>query len=202
MRSGDGWALTDSSMEVPTAVRDLLLERLDGLDDVARRVVDLVALTGSGLSYEVLATTGEFGPEVLAQALEHLARTGLVVEEAEGDDLAFRLTHPLYYEVAAGALPAICRRRGHAILATALEQVRPDDVEGLARHYLEGQALDRTRPSRCWPAPAKAPPAAGPMRKRSVSSTLWWCWHARRTGPNSCRRCSKNWPRRGMAPGS
>jgi class 3 adenylate cyclase/DNA-binding CsgD family transcriptional regulator len=145
-RVGDGWALVDDFVEVPTAVRDLLLERLDGLDDVARRVVDLVALTGSELSYEVLTATDEFGPEILAAALERLAATGLLVEEVEPGDLAYRLSHPLYYEVAAGAQPVISQRRGHTILAAALERARPDDIEGLARHYLgAGSALDPPR---------------------------------------------------------
>lgn len=146
IRVADAWTLTDTSIEVPVAVRDLILERLDGLDQTARRVVELVALTGAALSHDVLAGTGELKPETLADAVEHLTAVRVLAEEVDAADLAYRLTHPLYQEVAAGALSEIGRRRGHAALATALERVAPTDLEGLGRHYLAaGPALDRSR---------------------------------------------------------
>lgn len=145
-RVADAWTLTDSSIEVPAAVRDLILERLDGLDPTARRVVELVALTGAALSHDVLVGTGELEPVVLADAVEHLTAVGVLAEEIDAAELAYRLTHPLYQEVAAGALSEIGRRRGHAALATALERVAPTDLEGLGRHYLAaGPALDRSQ---------------------------------------------------------
>jgi class 3 adenylate cyclase/DNA-binding CsgD family transcriptional regulator len=145
-RVADAWTLTDTSIEVPAAVRDLILERLDGLDSDARRVVELVALTGAALPHDVLAETGELGPDTLTDAVEHLTAVGVLAEEIDAADLAYRLTHPLYQEVAAGALSEIGRRRGHAALASALERVAPSDLEGLGRHYLAaGPALDRSR---------------------------------------------------------
>ena len=145
-RAADSWTLTDTAIEVPTAVRDVILERLDGLEPAARRVVEFVSLTGGALSYEVLAETGEWAPDALAGAVERLTAIGVLAEEIDADDLAYRLTHPLYHEVAAGALPEIGRRRGHATLATALERRSPSDLEGLGRHYLAaGPALDRAR---------------------------------------------------------
>jgi class 3 adenylate cyclase/DNA-binding CsgD family transcriptional regulator len=146
VRLTDSWTLTETSIEVPAAVRDLILERLEGLDAPARRVVELLALTGAALSHEVLAATGEVEPEALAGAVEHLTAVGVLAEEIDAADLAYRLTHPLYQEVAAGALSEIGRRRGHAALATALERTMPADLEGLGRHYLAaGPALDRGR---------------------------------------------------------
>lgn len=145
-RAGDAWTLTGGDIEVPTAVRDVILERLDGLEPTARRVVDLVSLTGGALSYEVLADTGELDTEILAGAVEKLTSSGVLAEEMEADDLALRLAHPLYYEVGEGAMAVLARRRGHAVLARALERQRPDDLEGLGRHYLAaGPALDRVR---------------------------------------------------------
>jgi class 3 adenylate cyclase/DNA-binding NarL/FixJ family response regulator len=145
-RVAGAWTLTETAIEVPAAVRDLILERLDGLDPTARRVVELVALTGGALSHDVLAGTGELEPVALTDAVEHLTAVGVLAEEVDATDLAYRLTHPLYQEVAAGALSETGRRRGHAALATALEQVAPADLESLGRHYLAaGPALDRRR---------------------------------------------------------
>lgn len=36
-RSGEGWALTDGEVKVPPAVRDVILERLDGLEPAPSR---------------------------------------------------------------------------------------------------------------------------------------------------------------------
>ncbi len=145
-RVGETWRLTDAAIEVPTAVRDVILERLDGLDPDARRVVELAAVAGGALPYDVLASSGELAPDSLATAVEHLASVGVLAEDLDGGDLAYRLSHPLYVEVATGALSEIGRRRAHATLATALERIRPSDIEGLGRHYLgAGPALDPAR---------------------------------------------------------
>jgi class 3 adenylate cyclase/DNA-binding NarL/FixJ family response regulator len=145
-RTGEAWSLSDTGIDVPPAVRDLILERLDRLDPGDRRVVELVSLTGGALSYDVLLETGEVEPELLIDATEHLTAMGMLAEEIDSDALAYRLTHPLYGEVAAGALTELARRRTHAALARAVERVRPADLEGLGRHYLAaGPALDRTR---------------------------------------------------------
>jgi class 3 adenylate cyclase/DNA-binding NarL/FixJ family response regulator len=145
-RSSSGWELSGEEIAVPTAIRDLVLERLDVLQPAARGVVDLVSLSGGAASHDVLSEAAELPPELLSGVVDQLMTAGLLAEELESDQLTYRLTHPLFYEVAADALPTMKRRRGHATLAMAVERVRPTDLEGLGRHYLAaGPVLDPTR---------------------------------------------------------
>ena len=69
-----------------------------------------------------------------------------MVEDLTGADVTYTLTHPLIQEVAYDELPEMARRQTHAAFAAALERVRPDDLDRLARHYQSaGSQVDAHR---------------------------------------------------------
>jgi len=84
-RSGTSWELSGDEIAIPVAIRDLVLERLDALRSAARRVVDLVSLSGGDLPYQVLSEAAELAPEVLSGAVEQLMAAGLLAEELESE---------------------------------------------------------------------------------------------------------------------
>ncbi|MEV5611167.1 BTAD domain-containing putative transcriptional regulator [Streptomyces sp. NPDC052225] len=122
---------------VPDGVRDVVRARLDGLVRDHRTVLHQAAvLTGPGsdalaVDAEVLAElTGLDGPS-LTDALE--AGLGLgFLEERPGLRFAHALVRDTLYEDVSGPR----RAQWHAAAGAALERVRPDAVEALARHFL------------------------------------------------------------------
>ncbi len=135
-RSGGAWVLGSGSLTtVPPVVRDLVLARLERLDPADRALLELVAVAGDAASPAVLGRVGGTAEEGLDAALRRLRETGLVIEERTGTDLVYRAAHPLVAEVAYGELQEIRRRRLHAGVAAALEELRPGDPQRLAHHY-------------------------------------------------------------------
>jgi DNA-binding CsgD family transcriptional regulator/tetratricopeptide (TPR) repeat protein len=116
------------------------------VDATARRVLDLMAVSGGSVPHIVLREAGKWPDEVLLEAMQRLSVTGLVAEDVDGAEVIYLMTHPLIQEVASAALPEMARRRAHAAIALALERVRPDDLDRLARHYrAAGRLLDANR---------------------------------------------------------
>jgi DNA-binding CsgD family transcriptional regulator len=145
---GEGWTLgTDlAPILLPQDIRDLILERLRRLDATERRVLDLIAVNSGVVPHDVLHTVGEWSDDVLLEAVQRLHMTGLVAEDLGGAEVTYTLMHPLIQEIAYADLPEMARRRAHAAFASALERVRPDDLDRLARHYhAAGSQVDAHR---------------------------------------------------------
>lgn len=129
---------------LPTIVRDVVLGRLHGLSESARRLVEVVAVAGEVGSQELLR--GVWDGDDFAATLRGLVLDGLVTEHVLGRSVAYRIAHPLYAEVAYSELTAHERRQVHARLAEAIDRARPDDVMALAPHYLgAGDLMDTAR---------------------------------------------------------
>jgi len=144
---GESWTLGSNLVPaLPPDIRDLILGRLQHLDATERRVLDLIAVSGGTVPHVVLREVGEWSDEALLQAVQRLCTTGLVVENVDGAEVTYILTHPLIQEVAYAELPEMARRRAHTAIAFALERVRPDDLDRLARHYhAAGSLADANR---------------------------------------------------------
>ncbi len=144
---GESWIFgTDRVPVLPPNIRDLILERLQHLDATERRVLDLIAVSGGAVPDAVLHEALGWGDEVLLKAVRRLHTTGLVVEDLNGTEVAYTLTHPLIQEVVYAELPEMARRHAHAAFATVLERVRPDDLDRLAHHYrAAGSQVDPNR---------------------------------------------------------
>lgn len=142
-----GWTLgTDLALLLPSNVRDLILDRLTRLDLTERRVLDLIAVSGEAVRHDALHAASGLDDEVLLGVVQRLRTNGLVIEDLSGAYVTYALTHPLIQEVAYAELPEMVRRRAHAAFAAALERVRPDDLDRLARHYhAAGPQIDPQR---------------------------------------------------------
>jgi DNA-binding CsgD family transcriptional regulator len=146
-KSGESWILsTDLTPVLPPNIRDLILERLRHLNATERRVLDLIAISGGAVSHAVLHEVLGWNDEVLLKTVQRLSMTGLVVEDVGRVDVIYTLTHPLIQKVAYDELPEMARRQTHAAFAAALERLRPDDLDHLARHYQSaGSQVDALR---------------------------------------------------------
>jgi len=146
-KPGEGWTLgTDLAPILPPDIRDLIMGRLRRLDVTERRVLDLIAVSGGTVPHTVLHEALEWDDEVLLEVVHRLRMAGLVAEDLTGAEVTYTLTHPLIQEVAYADLPEMARRRTHAAFASALERVRPGDLDRLAHHYhAAGSQVDANR---------------------------------------------------------
>jgi DNA-binding CsgD family transcriptional regulator len=102
---------------LPVALADLLLVRLDRLDDDARQVVRAAAVSGRRVSHEVLALVVDLEPSALDAAIRSAVERNVLVP-TPGDVYAFR--HALLAEAVYDDLLPGERIRLHAAYATAL----------------------------------------------------------------------------------
>jgi DNA-binding CsgD family transcriptional regulator/tetratricopeptide (TPR) repeat protein len=130
-----GWSLhTEAATAVPRLVRDLVAERLDGLTEEVRRLLELVSVHGEALDHDILVAASGLDDAGVVAAVRRLRLAGLLVEGRTGGT-DYTGAHPLIVEVADAELTEVERRRRHAALASAFEKLRPADVSRLARHY-------------------------------------------------------------------
>ncbi|QUQ63166.1 ATP-binding protein [Kutzneria sp. CA-103260] len=150
-----GGALRDAA-GLPVIVRDVVLDRLQRLDDRARRLLELIAVAGAGGSPRLLrAVWAEDGFDAV---LRKLFDQGLIEELVDGpaqsfSALTYRVAHPLYAEVAYAELTVGQRRSLHAAIAAELG---PADVLEAAPHYRDaGDMVDPVRASEVLGAAGK-----------------------------------------------
>jgi hypothetical protein len=131
--------MTDAgpSGEVPSAVHDLVADRVARLPDRCRALVEAAAVAGNELVPGVLAEVCELDAATVAGLIEDGVRAGVLVRGSE-DDARARLAHDLVRETVWARLPVARRLTLHRRLADALEArhargvpVVPADV---ARH--------------------------------------------------------------------
>ena len=133
--------ITQDASALPVIVRDVVLDRLQRLDDPARRLIEVIAVAGGAGTPKVLRTVL---PDLdLDPLLRHLVGQGLVDEQVVGPALTYRVSHPLYAEVSYAELTVGQRRLLHATIAGAI-----DDVLSAAPHYREaGDLVDSAKAS-------------------------------------------------------
>lgn len=117
-------------LDVPTSIRDSVLERVDRLPPDARLVVEAAAVLQSAVRSPVLVRSCAGPPERTLAALACLIDSGLLNEH--GERIGFR--HPLAGQAVYEALPVARRRQLHGRAAAALADDDPDAVGQLAHH--------------------------------------------------------------------
>ncbi|GAA2133339.1 helix-turn-helix transcriptional regulator [Nocardioides bigeumensis] len=130
-------ALHFSGGSVPGDLADLLLVRVDRLDDKAREVVRIASVAGRQVGHELLAQVCDLAPAELDAAVRTLVESNLLVP-GTSDRYAFR--HALLAEAVYDDLLPGERVRMHARYADVLQSGRlPGSSAELARHARLGQ---------------------------------------------------------------
>ncbi|GAA4716114.1 BTAD domain-containing putative transcriptional regulator [Phytohabitans rumicis] len=133
---------------VPSTVRDVVRDRMAGLDDDARYLVQIAALIGRDVDLALLARTASLDAQTCLDRLEPLEGLGLL-EPSPGDPYSFRFAHDLVRESVAGTTPPLRATRLHLRVADALERTATDDepvAERLAHHlWAAGPLADPAR---------------------------------------------------------
>ena len=129
---GGGWTL-------PEDLADLLLVRLDRLDETARSVVRVASAAGQRVPHDLLAAVTPLGDDELDQALRAAVEAHVLVLSGESE-YAFR--HALLGEAVYDDLLPGERMRLHTAYAEAVRALRGEDgAAELARHALASHDL-------------------------------------------------------------
>ncbi|MEV6040479.1 AAA family ATPase [Nonomuraea sp. NPDC052116] len=121
---------------MPFTVRDVVKDRMAGLDDAAREVLRIAALIGRDVDLALLARAAGFDVQTCLDRLEPLEDLGLL-EPFPGDPFSFRFPHDLVRESVVRTMPQRHAPRLHLRVADALEPTAQDDVhvaERLSHH--------------------------------------------------------------------
>lgn len=139
------------------SVTDLVRLRLAELPADTLAAVEILACAGGVLERAVLQRASELGDEALAAALETALDERILrantASGAELDATSYDFYHDTFRETAYEGLDDAARRALHARLAAALEQLRPDALESLLKHW--SAAGDEERAARYLEAAAE-----------------------------------------------
>ncbi|SCL54713.1 BTAD domain-containing putative transcriptional regulator [Micromonospora yangpuensis] len=134
---------------VPATVRDVVIDRMAGLDDDARDLLRIAALIGRDVDLGLLARAAGLDLDSCLERLEPVEALGML-ETRPHDPIALRFTHDLVREaVAATTRPAHVGQL-HLRIADALRQVGSDAetvAERLAHHLWSAGPLAAPAPT-------------------------------------------------------
>ncbi|MFI5638182.1 BTAD domain-containing putative transcriptional regulator [Streptomyces goshikiensis] len=119
--------------DVPEGVRDVLRRRLGRLPDPVVSVLRLAAVAGRECGVEVLVGAADAGEDAVLDALEAGLVAGLLLEPGPG---RVRFAHALVRDTLLADLSRLRAARMHGRIGQSLERLAPDDVSGLAHHFV------------------------------------------------------------------
>jgi predicted ATPase len=169
---------------LPRGLRELLLQRVNRLDEQARGVTRLAAAAGRAVGYPLLRAVAAIPEQDVRASLRQAVDHGVLVAEPSAS--SFRFRHALLAE---------------AVYATLLPGEREEIHERLAE---ERAAVRPVRPSwlrtgRPRAAPRRPSPPRSPRHGRPKPSPAWPRHAGTWSGPSRCgRRCPM--PPRSQAP--
>jgi DNA-binding NarL/FixJ family response regulator len=138
--------LAGAAWETPEGIRDVIARRLARLRPETRATLEMMAVVGERLGYDVLAAASDLKSADLAIAIHEAVVSGLIREVGDGHQFVHALIRQTLYEGI--GLPR--RRQLHLAAAAAIERIEAADRIGhaatLAAHYrLAGTAATRKK---------------------------------------------------------
>jgi predicted ATPase len=133
-------------LSLPTTLRDLLMARMDQLDD-AKDVLQVGAVLGRGFSARLLGAVTARPMVELQDALRRLEQAALILRRGSGTETRYEFRHALLREAANDSLLHSSRQALHRRIAQVLESDYPQfsakQPEQLARHFSEAGMAEK-----------------------------------------------------------
>jgi DNA-binding CsgD family transcriptional regulator len=134
-----GWEV--ETLTPPRSVRDVVLDRVEGLSSDARTLLEVAAVLGARVTLATLRVTSTLPDTTLAAALEELCRAAFLLAD-DGPAATYDFTHPLVRDAVYASLGAIRAQGMHDRIAAALEAWYGEDAAAhaaeLAHHFTAG----------------------------------------------------------------
>ena len=145
----DGFEVTDklSAMSIPRTINEVLMARIDRLDQKTRDLVKTASVIGRNFFYRILAEVART-IEDIDNRLEYLEEIQLIRERKRMEELEYLFKHALAQEVAYDSILVQRRKELHKNVANSIEKVfneRLHEFYGmLAFHYSQAEDLEKT----------------------------------------------------------
>jgi class 3 adenylate cyclase len=128
-------------LDVPASVQAVLGARIDRLPGNNKHVLQAAAVIGTEFTEPILSAAAELPVEELRTALAALRTGEFIYDRALYPVAEYAFKHPLTQEVALGSQLQDRRRRTHALVACAIEEILADKLDEhaalLAHHWEE-----------------------------------------------------------------
>jgi class 3 adenylate cyclase/tetratricopeptide (TPR) repeat protein len=135
------------AVQVPRTVHAVLGARIDRLSGEQKRLLQCAAVIGKDVPFALLAAVADTPEDDLRSELAQLQAAEFLYEIALFPDLEYTFKHALTHEVAYGTVLMERRRKLHARIVEAIEQLTGDRVgeqaEQLAHHAMRGELWDK-----------------------------------------------------------
>jgi class 3 adenylate cyclase/tetratricopeptide (TPR) repeat protein len=135
-----------SEISVPDRIQDVLMARIDRLDDEPKRAIQMASVIGREFALRLLERIVEAGEAVHAVVGE-LRALELIYQKAAHPELAFMFKHALTHDVAYESVLRKRRKALHRIVGSAIEELYadrlPEHYEALAHHFALADEWDR-----------------------------------------------------------
>ncbi len=142
-----GLVRSAATLDVPDSVEDVLLGRLQRLDTSSRDLLLTAAVIGREFPRRVLEHVFADGPS-LEDRLRSLRAAELIHNARVWPDVIYGFKHALTHEVAYHAQPEGERRKQHARIGEAIEQVYGDRLSEqygvLTHHFTQAERWDKS----------------------------------------------------------
>lgn len=129
----------DQAEDLGPRLHEIMSRRLRDLHEHERTVLALLAVHGNDLTMPELFVASALPDATVLQAIDVLARRGLVMSRAG----SLRVANGLLRRAAYGDLPAPTRADFHARLGRAIQTRHPQEVELLAHHFQAARLPDQ-----------------------------------------------------------
>jgi DNA-binding CsgD family transcriptional regulator/tetratricopeptide (TPR) repeat protein len=133
-----GWDVED--VDVPSTIREVLLERVGALSAPARAIADMAAVVASLVSHDLLREMTGMDPAAFLAGVEELRRAAIFSEAEEAGEVVYDFSHPLLQRTLYEEVGAARRREFHASIARSMQEHFGADADRhateLAYHYV------------------------------------------------------------------
>ncbi len=128
-----------SRIEVPGTVQDIIMARIDRLDEGRKRTLQVGSVIGREFSFRLIERVSALSDKELLENLLALKNLELIYERNSFPDANYVFNHALTHEVAYGSLLIQKRKELHERVGCAIEELYPNSLEEsyevLAHHF-------------------------------------------------------------------
>ena len=131
---------------IPHTIRDVLMARIDRLEDEARKLLRVAAVIGRSFFYRILAEVADQAIPI-DRHLAYLKNAELIHERRRLEELEYFFSHALAQEAAYASILPEKRKRLHRQVADTIQTVFADKLHAfygmLAYHYSRAESPDK-----------------------------------------------------------
>jgi class 3 adenylate cyclase/tetratricopeptide (TPR) repeat protein len=149
LRQHDGrYILTKhvSEIYVPNTIQDVIMARIDRLEEVPKRALQLASVIGREFTVRLLERISDVQTQ-LERFLQELKVLEFIYERSFYPELAYMFKHALTHDVAYNSLLMQHRKELHRLIAMAIEELYAERLaesyEMLAYHYEHGEVWEK-----------------------------------------------------------